>query len=172
MTAARSQRSAATASATGDPALVRQRLSDALAALRRITASPRLERRVAVHSGVPIGLAAVGVLGHVVAEGPLRLSDLAAVARMHPAALTRQVQALEAEGYIERRSDPLDRRAAVVQATPAGRTALRRVQAANDEIMSGQLADWTTEELEELVEQMERLITDLRTPPGAARDDS
>jgi DNA-binding MarR family transcriptional regulator len=149
-----------------DAAATRQRLSDALGALRRITGSPRLERRVAVHSGVPIGLSAVAVLGQVVADGPLRLSDLARLARMHPAALTRQVQALEAEGYIERRPDPDDGRAAVVQVTSSGRSALRRVQAANDDIMSGQLADWSPDELEALVTQMERLITDLRTPPG------
>ena len=76
------------------------------------------------------------------------------------------IPALEAEGYIERRPDPDDGRAAVVQVTSSGRSALRRVQAANDEIMSGQLADWTSEELEALVTQMERLITDLRSPPG------
>ena len=72
---------------------------------------------------MPIGFAAYAVLGRVVADGPMRLSDLAARNRMLPAALTRQVQALEAEGYIERRPDPADGRAAVVEATPAGRAA-------------------------------------------------
>ena len=89
-----------------DAADARLRLSDALGDLRRITSSPRLDRRVAVRSGVPIGLAAYAVLGKVIADGPVRLSDLAAAQRIHPAALTRQVQALEAEGYIDPSTRP------------------------------------------------------------------
>ena len=144
----------------------RQRLSEALGDLRRITSSPRLDRRVAVRSGVPIGFAAFAVLGKVVADGPIRLSDLATAQRIHPAALTRQVQALEAEGYIERRPDPLDGRAAVVEVTTAGKAAHRRLAAANDAIMAEQLADWTTAELHDLVGRLERLVVDLRSAPS------
>jgi DNA-binding MarR family transcriptional regulator len=144
----------------------RRRLSEVLGALRRITGSPRLDRRVAVRSGVPIGFAAVGVLNKIIAEGPIRLGDLATAERMHPAALTRQVQALEAEGYIERRPDPLDGRASVVEVTSTGRAAARRVTAANDEIMAEQLTEWSTAELEELVAAMERLVVDLRSSPS------
>lgn len=145
----------------------RRRLRDSLGALGRITGSARLDRRVSARSGVPIGFAAYAVLGRVVADGPLRLSDLAANARMLPAALTRQVQALEAEGYIERRPDPADGRAAVVEATPAGRAAYADVDEANDGIMSEQLADWSSEELWDLVDRLERLIHDLRSSPDA-----
>jgi len=152
-----------------DAADARLRLSDALGDLRRITSSPRLDRRVAVRSGVPIGLAAYAVLGKVIADGPLRLSDLAAAQRIHPAALTRQVQALEAEGYITRRPDPADGRAAVVEATTTGKAAHRRLMAANDAIMAEQLADWSTPELQDLVARLERLVVDLRSAP-ARRD--
>ena len=38
---------------SSDEAVARQRLSEALGELRRITSSPRLDRRVAVRSGVP-----------------------------------------------------------------------------------------------------------------------
>ncbi len=159
--------------ASGDAALAdaRHQLSDALGALQRITGSPRLDRRNAVRSGVPIGFAAIGVLGKVIADGPLRMSDLATAGRMHPAALTRQVQALEAEGYIERRPDPLDGRAAVVHVTAAGRAAHRRVQAANDEIMAEQLMDWSLDDLTGLVAQLDRLVTDLRAAPRSRVDD-
>jgi DNA-binding MarR family transcriptional regulator len=157
------------ADADADAADARQRLSEALGELRRITSSPRLDRRVAVRSGIPIGFSAFAVLGKVVADGPLRLSDLATAQRMLPAALTRQVQALEAEGYIERRPDPADGRAAVVEATAAGRAANRRLRAANDAIMAEQLADWSGAELEDLVARMERLIHDLRATPASRR---
>ncbi len=145
----------------------RRRLRDSLGALSRITGSSRLDRRVSARSGVPIGFAAFAVLGRVVADGPTRLSELASSARMHPAALTRQVQALEAEGYIERRPDPLDGRAAVVEATESGVRAYTRVDAVNDGIMSEQLADWSSDELWDLVERLERLIHDLRSSPAS-----
>ncbi|CAB4942001.1 MAG: MarR family transcriptional regulator [Actinobacteria bacterium] len=153
-----------------EAAEARRRLGDALAALRRIIGSQRLDRRNAERSHVAIGFAAVAVLGKVIDDGPLRMSDLATAGRIHPAALTRQVQALEAEGYIERSPDPTDGRAQVVRVTPAGRTAHRRVQQANDAIMAEQLSDWSTDELVDLVDRLEHLIIDLRTSPDARRD--
>ncbi len=164
MSGARRDLPAATVVSAAD---ARRRLRDSLASLSRITGSARLDRRVSARSGVPIGFAAYAVLGRVVADGPIRLSDLAARNRMLPAALTRQVQALEAEGFIERRPDPADGRAAVVEATPAGRAAYADVDQANDGIMSEQLADWSSDELWELVDRLERLIHDLRSGPDA-----
>lgn len=150
-----------------DAARSRQRLRDCLQALHRITASPRLDRLNAARAGVAIGYAAMGVLGRVIDEGPIRMSDLAVAGRMHPAALTRQVQGLEAEGYVDRRPDPADGRASVVRATPAGRAAYRRLQATTDAIMSEQLSEWSAEELGELVDLLDRLVADLRAVPGS-----
>jgi len=150
-----------------DAADARRRLAEALAGLRRIIGSQRLDRINAERSQVPIGFAAVAVLGKVIDDGPLRMSDLAQAGRIHPAALTRQVQALEAEGYIERSPDPTDGRAQVVRVTAAGRAAHRRVQQANDAIMAEQLSDWSAEELVDLVDRLEQLIIDLRTSPEA-----
>jgi DNA-binding MarR family transcriptional regulator len=155
--------------ASDDGAEARRRLGDALAALRRIIGSQRLDRINAERSGVPIGFAAIAVLGKVIDDGPLRMSDLAEAGRIHPAALTRQVQALEAEGYIERSPDPTDGRAAVVRVTTTGRSAHRRVQQANDAIMAEQLSAWSTDELVDLVDRLEHLIIDLRTSPDARR---
>ena len=156
----------ATAATAAD---ARRRLGDALGALRRIIGSQRLDRINAERSQVAIGFAAVAVLGKVIDDGPLRMSDLAAAGRIHPAALTRQVQALEAEGYIERSPDPTDGRAAVVRVTEAGRAAHRRVQSTNDAIMAEQLSEWSTDELDDLVGRLEHLIVDLRTAPQARR---
>jgi len=162
--------SGAGSAGSADAAEARRRLGDALAALRRIIGSQRLDRINAERSRVVIGFAAVAVLGKVIDDGPLRMSDLATAGRIHPAALTRQVQALEAEGYIERSPDPTDGRAQVVRVTAAGRTAHRRVQQANDAIMAEQLSHWTADELVDLVDRLEHLITDLRTSPEARLD--
>jgi len=146
-----------------------RRLRDDMGSLRRITGSQRLDRLIAVRSGVAIGVAAVAVLGKVIDDGPMRMSDLADAVRTHPAALTRQVQALEAEGYVERSADPNDGRASVVAVTSAGRLAHRRIEAANDELMAEQLDGWSTEDLTSLVEQLDRLVTDLRAVPASRR---
>jgi DNA-binding MarR family transcriptional regulator len=79
------------------------------------------------------------------------------------------VQALEAEGYVERSADPTDGRASVVAVTSAGRLAHRRIEAANDELMAEQLDGWSVEELTSLVEQLDRLVTDLRAVPASRR---
>jgi len=146
-----------------------RRLRNEMGSLRRITGSQRLDRLIAVRSGVTIGVAAVAVLGKVIDDGPMRMSDLADAVRTHPAALTRQVQALESEGYVERSADPHDGRASVVTVTTAGRVAHRRIEAANDELMAEQLDGWTAEELSALVEQLDRLVTDLRAVPASRR---
>lgn len=147
----------------------RRRLRDALGSLRRITGSQRLDRLIAERSGVPIGFAAVAVLGHVIESGPLRMSELAEVGRVHPAALTRQVQALEAEGYVERTVDPDDGRAFVVASTRSGRAAHARIERVNDEIMATQLDEWSVRELDELADILDRLIVDLRAAPATQR---
>lgn len=146
-----------------------RRLREDMGSLRRITGSQRLDRLIAARSGVSIGVAAVAVLGKVIEDGPMRMSDLAEAVRTQPAALTRQVQALEAEGYVERAADPADGRASVVTATSAGRVAHRRIEAANDELMAEQLDDWTTEELADLVDRLDRLVADLRAVPASRR---
>ena len=118
---------------------------------------------------MPIGFAAVAVLGHVIESGPLRMSELAEVGRVHPAALTRQVQALEAEGYVERTVDPEDGRAFVVVSTRSGRAVHARIERVNDEIMAAQLDEWSVRELDELADLLDRLILDLRASPATQR---
>ena len=152
-----------------ESAEVLRRLRDDLGSLRRIIGSQRLDRLIAVRSGVSIGVVAVAVLGKVIADGPMRMTDLADAVRMHPAALTRQVQALEAEGYVERGADPLDGRASVVSATTAGRQAHKHIEEANDEIMAEQLGDWSLSDLVELVDGLDRLVADLRAAPARRR---
>jgi len=154
--------------AKNDEQLLR-RLREELGALRRITGSQRLERLLAVRAGTAIGIAAVAVLGKVIDDGPIRMSDLADAVRMHPAALTRQVQALEIEGFVERSQDPADGRASVIAVTDAGRNVHSRIEEANDEIMAEQLSEWSESELRELVSILDRLVADLRAVPASRR---
>jgi DNA-binding MarR family transcriptional regulator len=157
----------------------RRRVNAVLASIAQFTNSRSLDLVHAARSGVPLSLAAIGVLGRIVQQSPIGLTELRALSRLQPAALSRHIRILEEGGYIERWGDPNDGRAAVVQATARGKTANRKWRAANDELLSAQLVDWSSSELNELSAMMERLDADLRSmenrkaleaPTNAARD--
>jgi DNA-binding MarR family transcriptional regulator len=62
-----------------------------------------------------------------VVPSPLGTNDLARRLGIDPAAVTRQLKDLEAEGWVTRRAHPGDGRRTVVKLTKAGRQAFRRM---------------------------------------------
>jgi len=64
------------------------------------------------------------VLGRLDREGAQSVSDLAAKERVRHQSMTQTVTDLEADGFVERRPDPVDRRRVLVSLTKAGRRAL------------------------------------------------
>jgi len=147
----------------------RRRVNAILASLAQFANSRSLDLLHAARSGVPLSLAAIGVLVRIVHQSPIGLTELRAQTRLQAAALSRHIRILEEGGYIERWGDPNDGRAAVVQATAQGKTASRKWRASNDELLSAQLADWSTEELNEVCRMMERLDADLRSMDKRSR---
>jgi DNA-binding MarR family transcriptional regulator len=69
-------------------------------------------------------LAHGAVLGRLDREGPMGISDLAAVERVRPQSMAQTVGELEDGGLIERRADPADRRRALIELTARGRETL------------------------------------------------
>lgn len=138
-----------------------RRLNDGISALQRFASSRRLDAVHAERAGVDLNLAAYGVLGKVVEHGPRSLGELAKLAHMQPSALSRQVKVLEDGGYIVRTSGD-DARVAVVEATPTGVDAHRRMRQANEALLAHQLRGWTEAELVDVAAKLERLVTDLR----------
>jgi DNA-binding MarR family transcriptional regulator len=69
--------------------------------------------------------------GRVVAAmhalGPVRMHQLSQAVGVRPRTITGLVDALEADGWVERRADPDDRRAIIVALTPAADTAFARL---------------------------------------------
>ncbi|HET6189629.1 MAG TPA: hypothetical protein VFE59_21890, partial [Trebonia sp.] len=70
--------------------------------------------------------------------------------------VSRQVAALVSRGLLERQADQLDGRASLLAVTGAGRAAIaeheRGRQAFFDEVLTG----WTTQEMHQFAEQLER----------------
>ena len=72
------------------------------------------------------------ILRTLIAQEGARLSDLAAASRITPSAMTRNIEKLEKRGMVQRvRGARQDGRASIVEITPAGRKARRRI----DQIM-------------------------------------
>ncbi len=97
------------------------------------------------------------------AGGPRRLGELAQVLDVAPRSVTAKVDQAEAEGQVRRVPDPADRRATLVELTPAGRDALARVSAERSVGAAERLARLTPDERAELLRLM-RLLVSTGTP--------
>lgn len=62
----------------------------------------------------------LSVLHTLSRKGPLRLTELTATEQMTQPAITQMVKRLESDGLLERRADPRDARAVLIQLTPRG----------------------------------------------------
>jgi DNA-binding MarR family transcriptional regulator len=75
----------------------------------------------------PAHLRALRALGH---HGAMRLSDLSGRLHIAPRSATEVVDALEARGLVQRRADPGDRRATLVEMTEHGTEVMEAIRAA------------------------------------------
>jgi DNA-binding MarR family transcriptional regulator len=95
---------------------------DAAARLRAaIGKLSRATRPTAAATELGLTPTATSVLLTVVREGPIGLSQIADAEDLNPTMLSRVVADLGEAGLVARRSDPSDARAAIVDATAAGR---------------------------------------------------
>jgi DNA-binding MarR family transcriptional regulator len=106
-------------------------------AARLRTAVGRLARRIRpTRVGAELTLTEATVLATTARNGPVGLSWLAREEGMNPTMLSRVVWRLEDAGLLARRPDPRDRRAALVDATPAGRKLHERIRAERADALS------------------------------------
>jgi len=88
----------------------------------------------------------------VVRRGPVGLSELADEQGLNPTMLSRTVGSLVESGFLERTSDPSDRRAALVSVTAKGSKLVERVRRERDRALSAAL--------EPLAEDQRRALQD------------
>lgn len=120
----------------------------------------------AVVQRVSAGLAAAGfddirpahtaVFQHIEADGS-RLTDLAERAQISKQSMGYLVDHLEQRGYLERRPDPTDRRAALVCLTERGWEEVRAALA----IIAALEADWTRALGSQRMRQLRELLAEL-----------
>lgn len=88
------------------------------------------------------------VLKMISCEGPVRISELAALLGVTSPAISMLVQQLEADGLIERRHDATDNRAVLVSLTEAGRERLARAEVFRRDLLRTMTRDLSVEDLE------------------------
>ena len=97
--------------------------------------------------------------------GELPMGKIGERLMVHPTSVTNSVDRLEADGLVERRAHPDDRRTTLAAITPAGRALVDRATKLLDEIDYG-LGDLGPRQLTQLTS----IITDLRRTAGDFTD--
>lgn len=147
-----------------------QRLDRALLRMRRSVVRPEIV-------AVPIPALDHSVdLAKVMAC--LAVSDLHALAEAHPTVTVKDVAAaleldhstasrllvdMQAEGLIERSSDPADRRRTVVDLTPTGQAVVRESSSIRTWAIDMMLAEWSEADLAEFTRLVERFGTTIES---------
>lgn len=126
-------------------------------AARLRLSSTRLARRLRQQSGTghtPSQLSALATIDH---HGPLTLGALADHERVAPPSITKVVAKLEADGLVERATDPDDRRVQRVTTTKAGRNLIAETRRRKTTWLTARIRELPAEEQARLVAALDVL---------------
>lgn len=76
---------------------------------------------------------------------------------LHPSSLTRQIQALERDGYVAVKADPSDGRSCRVSLTPAGKAEIERLRQAGLRRFASFVEKWDAAEVRTLTHLLTKL---------------
>ncbi|ARP71321.1 MarR family transcriptional regulator [Streptomyces pluripotens] len=132
---------------------------------RQLSAVGVVKREVgrALPPDCPAGSAAVLTL--LRRHGDMRMSKLAELLAVDMSVTSRHVAHVAAHGWIERHPDPADKRSRILCLTPEGLDELAELNRRTTRLLAERLADWTDDEVAQLI----RLMTRLRTSFGDCR---
>lgn len=118
--------------------------------------------RARVERGGELSLTQVAVLGRIATQGPVTPREVGVQLQMLPQSLSRPLAALEGDGLMRRTPDPSDGRAALLEVTDEGRSALRAEMAPRDNWVAEAMAAVCTAEEQRILsvaaELMRRMV--------------
>jgi DNA-binding MarR family transcriptional regulator len=125
-----------------------------------------------------MSLTSLSTLATLELTGPRRITDLAASEGVTQPSMTALVTALERSGQVKRRSDPSDRRVALVTLTPDGVAYIRKRRQAGVEDFVHLISDLPVDETDALTKavgalaHLQRLDEDRRSqsPPSSTAE--
>ncbi|PJJ73577.1 DNA-binding MarR family transcriptional regulator [Diaminobutyricimonas aerilata] len=134
-----------------------------LSALILLWDSPALQGEILAKSGESIDQQSHATLRHLLAWGPMRPSALSEVLSTGASHVSKIVRRLEADGLVQRSTDPSDRRATLISLTEAGENAARGVYALGDRMIAEVLDGWTAGDIATYTDLTKRFVKDAIT---------
>jgi DNA-binding MarR family transcriptional regulator len=141
------------------------RVEDALTSLHRIINGRDADRVRMERSGVFVTRPRMTLLRALHDRGPMRVVDLGTLNHMDKGYASRTWRSLEADGYIEVVKGD-DQRATTVALTEHGRDVYLRWRRANTDIVAEVLDSWCDDDLDVLMDALERLVKSFRSVPA------
>lgn len=106
--------------------------------------------------GIELDRSGYGIMCRLADAGAQRLSSLAHTFGLDPSTITRQVQSLEHSHLVQRRTDPSDRRASLLDLSDGGRDLLEETRDMRRQRLREALSDWSHEEHTEFGRLLEK----------------
>jgi DNA-binding MarR family transcriptional regulator len=131
-----------------------------LSALILLWDSPALQGDILAKTGEAIDQPSHQTLRHLLAWGPMRPTALSEVLATGASYVSKIVRRLEADGLVERKTDPTDRRATLISLTAAGEEAARGVYALGDRMIAEVLEGWSPADIRRYTALTERFVKD------------
>jgi len=136
------------------------RIGDALRAVVRRASAPGFHERVASRAGVEIDRSGSWLLVRLANDGPMRLSDLAALQGVDVSTTSRQVKPLLERGLVEREGHPTDGRSALLALTDAGMSMHRKLWRERRAVVAAAVESWQPADREQFAALLERFAQD------------
>jgi DNA-binding MarR family transcriptional regulator len=140
-----------------EPDLGRGQRLDAIAEALPVRASA-ISRLFLTHTSLEVSRTETNVMRRLIRQ-PRRITDLASGEGVTQPAMTLLVNRLEDRGWLERETDPSDRRAVLVSLTPAGAATFDRLRAEYRALLHEEMAMLPDEDVAALARAVEILDT-------------
>ncbi|WP_051178308.1 MarR family winged helix-turn-helix transcriptional regulator [Nocardia concava] len=131
--------------------------ADAIEVIQReLTAFARRARGRATELHPELSLVASSILDLVIERNGCLAADLAGHFHLDKSTVSRQVAALERDGYLAREVDPTNRRNLVLHATPEGKRVARAAARSRAAAFAERFRDWDDADVERMAEYLVR----------------
>ncbi len=156
----------------GGPAVSEEiaRIEAAITTLVRRTKLPNAHARITQTAGVDVDRAGYIVLNRIGEWEPLRMSELAERLNVDLSTVSRHVTRLQRDGYVDRTTDPSDRRASLLRLSDTGRDAVCRVRDARRAHVAALLEEWPASDRTTLAALLDRLVDTIMAAADRAHE--
>jgi DNA-binding MarR family transcriptional regulator len=133
--------------------------------LQRLLSSRRAFSNLADAAGVDLSQQSAEVLGALGGDGAQPVAEVARLARMDVAAVSRQLRTLEERQLVRRRPSPNHRSVVLVETTARGRRLAQQIDVVRRRHLEEVLAGWSPPERAVLGALLLRFVDDLQRTP-------